>query len=301
VNIFDLPQQAVDAFERSTHWHVTIHVIDPKIWSMLPPSLHSHLTQVCQLAKQMGDERCVAFDQHAVRRELESQPDGFVKICHAGLVECVVPVVRHDGARTLRLVIFAGQGRAGSDLHTIKPLQSPVRMEPLHDRQLASLPMIDADQAMLRLELLRQLGARLGQWLLELEDQPAALTDQLKRSDRRRWIEVFIQTHHTRDVDIGDIAHALGVSRSRAAHLVTQICGRSFGQLLTDARIRTAASLLTYTHLSVLDIALRSGFGDVSNFHRRFRERLGLSPLQYRKRAEVYTPLTISGSDTPDP
>lgn len=294
MNIFDLPQQAVDAFERSTHWRVTIHVLDPQIWSMLPPNLHSHLTQVCQLAKQMGDERCIAFDQQAVRLELERRPEGFVKLCHAGLVECVVPVTGHDATRAVRLVVFAGQAQAGHDLHRVNPLQSPHRMEQIHTRQLATLPVIDADQAMLRLELLRQLGARLQQWLFQLEDQPAQLTQQLGRADRRRWIEVFIQTHHTRDVDIGDIAHAMNISRSRAAHLVTQVCGRSFGQLLTDARVRTAAGLLTYTDLSVLEIAMRSGFGDVSNFHRRFRERLGISPLQYRKRGEVFTPLTVS-------
>jgi AraC family transcriptional regulator len=33
----------------------------------------------------------------------------------------------------------------------------------------------------------------------------------------------------------------------------------------------------------VLDIALDSGFGDVSNFNRAFRSEFGMSPTAYRK------------------
>ena len=105
---------------------------------------------------------------------------------------------------------------------------------------------------------------------------------------------LFIRQRHVEPVTIDDLAQALSLSPGRAAHVVRSLTGRSFGQLLTEARVRTAASLLSHTNLSVLDVALRSGFGDISNFHRRFKGSLGLSPLQYKKRVEVLTPLTIS-------
>ncbi len=292
VNQFDLPQQAIDAFEKTTHLKITIHAVDSKIWSMLPPARHSHVTPACSVVKTLGEMACMAFDQQVVREELRRRPEGFVKICHAGLVEWVAAVASHDAMRRTRLVLFAGQCLPGKDLHQLRPLMATPRLQRVHR---PGLPAVSATQAMTQLELLRQLGARLEQWLHQLEGQPPELTEKLGPADRRRWIEVFIQSHHTRVIDIGDVASRLGVSRSRAAHIVSQVCGRSFGSLLTDARVRTAASLLSYTNLSVLEIALRSGFGDVSNFHRRFKERLGLSPLQYRKRAEVFTPLTVEG------
>jgi len=295
VNQFDLPQLAIDAFEKTTHLRITIHAVDSKIWSMLPPALHSHVTPACSVVKTMGDELCRSFDQQQVRQELARRPEGFVKICHAGLVEWVTAASSRDAMPAPRLILFAGQARPGRDLKKVEPVTTPLAGMKMH---LPDLPVVDASQAMTLLEMLRQLGARFEQWLHQLEGQPPELSQKLGPADRRRWIEAYIQGHHTRDIDIADVARRLGVSPGRAAHIVSEVCGRSFGSLLADARVRTAASLLTYTHLSVLEIAMRSGFGDVSNFHRRFKERLNLSPLQYRKRAEVFTPVTVEGQTT---
>ena len=48
-------------------------------------------------------------------------------------------------------------------------------------------------------------------------------------------------------------------------------------------RIRRAQRLLVATGLSVADVALEAGFDNLSHFHRRFRERVGETPLQFRK------------------
>jgi len=59
--------------------------------------------------------------------------------------------------------------------------------------------------------------------------------------------------------------------------------------LTTLARLKTAETLLRYSNLSVLEVATRSGFGDLSNFHSSFRRHFGLPPHQYRRRAEKAT------------
>jgi transcriptional regulator GlxA family with amidase domain len=48
-------------------------------------------------------------------------------------------------------------------------------------------------------------------------------------------------------------------------------------------RLRTAASLLRETSMSILDVCLASGFQDLSHFHRFFRKRFGATPLRYRR------------------
>ena len=45
--------------------------------------------------------------------------------------------------------------------------------------------------------------------------------------------------------------------------------------------------LLNHTALPILDVALRSGFGEISHFHRSFRERFKMTPLKYRKQCEA--------------
>jgi AraC-like DNA-binding protein len=54
-------------------------------------------------------------------------------------------------------------------------------------------------------------------------------------------------------------------------------------QYILRARLRGAALRLAGGHDKILDIALDSGFGDVSNFNRAFRTEFGISPRTYRR------------------
>jgi AraC family transcriptional regulator len=49
------------------------------------------------------------------------------------------------------------------------------------------------------------------------------------------------------------------------------------------ARLRDAAVRLVDEPAKIVDIALDSGFGDVSNFNRAFRTEFGVSPTRYRQ------------------
>lgn len=328
----DLPLHAMEIYEKSTGLSVSLHVRDVRIWQMLPPSRSWHGSPICRAVKQFDDAGCMAFDVKAVQAEMLRRPGGFIKICHAGLVEWVSLVSMADAA-TLEMkpaiILFAGQAKPGSDLQALDPLcDDKTFKQTLRDdgdgngdpTSRTRLPVVNAAQAKVHLELLCQLAARLEQWISRMMGvgwaagaTPGAMTgsrpkagiapktnrdDSPSRSntpdDRRRRIEFFIRQQHVNLVTIDDLAQALNLSPGRAAHVVRASVGRSFGQLLNEARVRTAASLLSHTSLSVLEVALRSGFGDVSNFHRRFKQQLSLSPLQYRKQVEVLTPLTIS-------
>ena len=83
-----------------------------------------------------------------------------------------------------------------------------------------------------------------------------------------------------------DVAKALHLSESRAGHAVKEACGATFVELLTQARLRSAAGLLRHTSLPVKDIALRSGFEDVSHFHAVFKAHFKATPHKYRKSTE---------------
>lgn len=55
---------------------------------------------------------------------------------------------------------------------------------------------------------------------------------------------------------------------------------------LRQYRIRQAARLLCHTEERISDIASRCGFQDMSYFTKSFREQLGCTPTEYRRRAE---------------
>ena len=56
------------------------------------------------------------------------------------------------------------------------------------------------------------------------------------------------------------------------------------GKWLTHNRLKHAGRLLKTTKQSISETAFNSGFENVSHFSRIFKEKFGLSPLQYRKK-----------------
>jgi AraC-like DNA-binding protein len=54
-------------------------------------------------------------------------------------------------------------------------------------------------------------------------------------------------------------------------------------QYVRRARLREAGMRLVAEPGKVLDLALDSGFGDVSNFNRAFRAEFGMSPIAFRR------------------
>jgi AraC-like DNA-binding protein len=74
---------------------------------------------------------------------------------------------------------------------------------------------------------------------------------------------------------------------TRTLHRLFESQQTSFAQLVLEERLRRAAvDLIDPVHrLAIGDIALRCGFGDLSNFCRAFRQRFGVSASAYRQAA----------------
>jgi AraC-like DNA-binding protein len=61
------------------------------------------------------------------------------------------------------------------------------------------------------------------------------------------------------------------------------VTGQGFRAYLNDCRIRRAEEiLLSGSKLSITELALALGFGDLTTFERIFKKKVGLTPLQYR-------------------
>jgi AraC-like DNA-binding protein len=63
--------------------------------------------------------------------------------------------------------------------------------------------------------------------------------------------------------------------------------GRTLIQYLNELRIGEACRLLLETDRPITEIALESGFNNLSNFNRRFREVKQLSPREFRSRFSI--------------
>lgn len=79
------------------------------------------------------------------------------------------------------------------------------------------------------------------------------------------------------------LAREARLSRYHFLRIFQQLTGLTPHQYVLRTRLRRAATRLVLEPAKVLDIALDSGFGDVSNFNHAFRVEFGVSPRAYRK------------------
>jgi AraC-like DNA-binding protein len=282
-----IPEIAITGFERLHGVRVTLHDISGSITPFVKPERFSHVHPLCLAVKVHHSQNCVNFGIHELHNNLSKYTNGRVQVCFAGLVEVALPVF-HD--RALEWVLFAGPWMPGKNLVTAVRDAQPRLTRRVWSSDVPLPPAIDDERAALMLEGLRQLAARLLTWRQEL--QRGALTARDMRPSRREisgldarrvFIMRYILQNHQRPIQLADLAKALHLSKTRCGHVVSQTCGETFAALLLDARMRTASGMLRHTSLPISEVVTRSGFSDVSHFHKYFKAKFGISPLQYRK------------------
>lgn len=94
-----------------------------------------------------------------------------------------------------------------------------------------------------------------------------------------------IQNDFARDLNMKVLARELGVGYSWFRHTFTTHTGLSPHQYLLELRLVRARNLLAESDLSVKEIATQTGFEDEFYFSRLFRQKLNLSPTQWRNRS----------------
>ena len=93
----------------------------------------------------------------------------------------------------------------------------------------------------------------------------------------------FIDENHADPLTLSAIAAAAGVGPREASRCFRRQLNLSPFEYLIGCRVDRAAERLRATDDSVTDIALGCGFASVSYFGKLFKERLGMTPSEYRR------------------
>ncbi len=91
-----------------------------------------------------------------------------------------------------------------------------------------------------------------------------------------------LRLNYGKNITVGDVADAIGVSESRLAHLFRVETGFTVRDYLTRMRIEIAKDLLRRTDDKCSQIAAHVGFFDAPHLSRVFRKTTGQSPSAYR-------------------
>jgi AraC family transcriptional regulator len=98
---------------------------------------------------------------------------------------------------------------------------------------------------------------------------------------RRAW-ELLHENLHGR-IRLSDVARQCGLSASHFARSFKTSFGMSTHQWLIRHRIDHARELMTQTNMSLMEIAVQSGFSDQAAFTHTFHQVVGVSPGKWRR------------------
>jgi AraC family transcriptional regulator len=99
---------------------------------------------------------------------------------------------------------------------------------------------------------------------------------------RLRRVRDYVASNLAKDLSLADLAALSGTSPHYFAELFRQSTGMSPHRFVLVRRIDRAKELLRNQALSVLDVALQTGFTSQSHFTKVFRRLAGPTPSRYR-------------------
>lgn len=109
---------------------------------------------------------------------------------------------------------------------------------------------------------------------------------------QRQRLQEFIDCNLASPLSIKDMASVVDLSPSYFVRIFGASYGVSPHKFLQARRLRKAEKLLSNDHIPLKAVAIECGFSDQSHMTRLFKEKLSLTPKQYRenKRIKIFSP-----------
>lgn len=99
---------------------------------------------------------------------------------------------------------------------------------------------------------------------------------------RMQDVILYLEREFVNQVSVEDVLEIVPLSRSHFHALFKEETGETFVSYLSSLRCSRAAELLCSTDKPILEIALESGFNNLSHFYQLFKRHFGQTPRNYR-------------------
>ena len=93
---------------------------------------------------------------------------------------------------------------------------------------------------------------------------------------------LLLEENHSQTHAVADYAQMLNIAPRQLSDITRQLVGRTAKHLIEDRLILEARRLLTFTNLSVKEIAHRLGYKDPSHFSKIFKKNTHTTPQDYK-------------------
>jgi AraC-like DNA-binding protein len=103
------------------------------------------------------------------------------------------------------------------------------------------------------------------------------------RSDRMERVCQYLLQHFKEDLSHREVAQRFHLAPASFSRLFKKATRKTFQNFVNELRLGHACRQLGQSDATITEIAFASGFSNLSNFNRRFKEIYGCSPSAYRK------------------
>lgn len=93
----------------------------------------------------------------------------------------------------------------------------------------------------------------------------------------------YVETRY-RDGSLSELAELMGYNIYWLSREIKKHTGKTYKELVQMKRMNQAAYMLENSHVPVAEIIRMVGYDNTSYFHRKFKERYGMSPKEFRER-----------------
>lgn len=98
-----------------------------------------------------------------------------------------------------------------------------------------------------------------------------------------RNVEQYVLQNMSRgQINMEEMAAAMGMGRVPFFHKIKSITKKTPAELVRELRLKHACTLLRHTNINMSELAINLGFMTAENFTIIFKDKYGISPLEYR-------------------
>jgi 2-isopropylmalate synthase len=101
------------------------------------------------------------------------------------------------------------------------------------------------------------------------------------QDERMIAMQNFIQANY-QTVTLSDMAAEFHLSEPYISKYIKEKSGKTFGDLVVQARMKKARTLLRNSNMTVENVAYAAGYQNVEHFNRQFRKKYNMTPVEYR-------------------
>jgi two-component system response regulator YesN len=136
---------------------------------------------------------------------------------------------------------------------------------------------------LMQLETISDIRSWLVQRIYEISErlQKKSIT---KESKFIQSVIKSIKDRLSENITLKDIAQQFSFSPSYMGFLIKEKSGHTFNELLVQLRMEKACELLSQPGIKIYEVADQAGYRYLPYFSRQFKEKFGMTPMEYRKK-----------------